>query len=69
MYVSNAALRIRSTLKARQMVLLVALNDLGNLHQAAQETNMSPPAASKMLKDIEDMLGVQLFERLPRGLR
>lgn len=69
MYVSDAARRIRTTLKARQMVLLVALHDLGNLHQAAQETNMSPPAASKMLKDIEEMFGVQLFERLPRGLR
>lgn len=69
MHVSNAALRIKSTLKARQMFLLVALHDLGNLHQAAEETNMSPPAASKMLKDMEDMLGAQLFERLPRGLR
>lgn len=69
MYVSDATRRIRTTLKARQMVLLVALNDLGNLHQAAQETNMSAPAASKMLKDMEEMFGVQLFERLPRGLR
>ena len=69
MYASNATLRVRSTLKARQMFLLVALYDLGNLHQAAEETNMSPPAASKMLKDIEVMFGAQLFERLPRGLR
>ena len=69
MYVSNAARRIRTTLKARQMVLLVALNDSGNLHRAAQETNMSAPAASKMLKDMEEMFGVQLFERLSRGLR
>ncbi len=69
MYVSNAARRISTTLKARQMVLLVALNDFGNLHQAAQETNMSAPAASKMLKDIEGMFGVALFERLPRGIR
>jgi len=31
--------------------------------------NMSQPAASKLLKDLEDMLGVTLFERLPRGMR
>jgi DNA-binding transcriptional LysR family regulator len=30
---------------------------------------MSQPAASKLLKDLEDMLGVTLFERQPRGMR
>ena len=30
---------------------------------------MSQPAASKLLKDLEDMLGVSLFERQPRGMR
>lgn len=69
MYENNAARRVRTTLKARQMVLLVALNDAGNIHQAARETNMSPPAASKMLKDMEELFGVPLFERLPRGVR
>ena len=65
---NHTELRVRSTLKARQMFLLVALYDLGTLHRAAEATNMSPPAASKMLKDIESMLGVALFKRLPRGL-
>ena len=69
MHQDTFARRVRTTLKARQMFLLVALSDLGTLHLAAEETNMSPPAASKMLKDIEEMFGVPLFERLPRGLR
>ena len=30
---------------------------------------MSQPAASKLLKDLEDMLEVPLFERQPRGMR
>eukprot|EP01030_Chromulinospumella_sphaerica_P026977 gene26977-27205_t len=30
---------------------------------------MTQPAASKLLKDLEDVLGVSLFERLPRGMR
>ena len=30
---------------------------------------MSQPAASKLLKDLEDVLGISLFERLPRGMR
>ena len=35
----------------------------------AEALNMSQPAASKLLKDLEDMLGVSLFERQPRGMR
>jgi DNA-binding transcriptional LysR family regulator len=31
--------------------------------------NMTQPAASKLLKDLEDVLEVSLFERLPRGMR
>jgi DNA-binding transcriptional LysR family regulator len=30
---------------------------------------MTQPAASKLLKDLEDMLEVKLFDRLPRGVR
>jgi DNA-binding transcriptional LysR family regulator len=29
---------------------------------------MTQPAASKQIKDLEEMLGVKLFERLPRGM-
>jgi DNA-binding transcriptional LysR family regulator len=60
---------IRARLKTRQLLLLVAMEEEGNIHRAAQVLNMTQPAASKLLKDLEDMLGVQLFERLPRGMR
>ena len=30
---------------------------------------MTQPAISKILRDLEDELGVELFERLPRGVR
>ena len=60
---------VRSRLKTRQLSLLVALGDEGNLHRAAQVLNMTQPAASKLLKDLEDVLEVPLFERLPRGMR
>ncbi|SDI79509.1 LysR family transcriptional regulator [Propionivibrio dicarboxylicus] len=62
------AARARSRLKTRQMNLLIALDEVRNIHQAAIETDMSQPAASKMLKDIEAIFGVPLFERLPRGV-
>lgn len=60
---------IRARLKTRQLLLLVALAEEGNIHRAAQVLSMSQPAASKLLKDLEDVLDVVLFERLPRGMR
>lgn len=59
----------RPQFKIRQMELLMALDETRNLHQAAQATNMSQPAASKMLKDMEESFGVSFFERLPRGMQ
>ncbi|HET6829205.1 MAG TPA: LysR family transcriptional regulator [Ramlibacter sp.] len=60
---------IRARLKTRQLLLLVALEEEGNIHRAAEVLNMTQPAASKLLKDLEDVLGVALFDRLPRGMR
>lgn len=60
---------IRARLKTRQLLLLVAMEEEGNINRAAQVLNMTQPAASKLLKDLEDMLGVLLFDRLPRGMR
>ena len=60
---------IQGRLKSRQLLLLVALADEGNIHRAAQVLRTTQPAASKLLKDLEQMLGVALFERLPRGMK
>jgi DNA-binding transcriptional LysR family regulator len=60
---------LRARLKTRQLMLLIAIGDEGNIHRAAEMLNMSQPAASKLLKDLEDVLGLSLFERLPRGMR
>lgn len=53
----------------RQLLLISALEEAGNIHAAARLLNMTQPAASKLLKELEDMLEVPLFERLPRGMR
>jgi DNA-binding transcriptional LysR family regulator len=60
---------IRSRLKTRQLLLLVALAEHGNIHKASLSLSMTQPAASKLLKDLEDALDVSLFDRLPRGMR
>jgi DNA-binding transcriptional LysR family regulator len=56
-------------LKTRQLLLLVALSEEGNIHRAAEALNMTQPAASKLLRELEEMLDAPLFERLPRGMR
>ncbi|KAF1686168.1 LysR family transcriptional regulator [Pseudoxanthomonas broegbernensis] len=60
---------VRARLKTRQLMLLIAIDEEGNIHRAAETLAMSQPAASKLLKDLEEMMGVPLFERLPRGMR
>ena len=55
-------------LKLRHFQLFLALDEQRNLHRAATQLNMSQPAASKLLSDLEANLGIRLFDRHPRGL-
>jgi DNA-binding transcriptional LysR family regulator len=66
--IPEAAL-IHSRLRLRQLRLMLALEELGSLRRAADEIGMTQPAATKMLHEAEGLLGVELFERLPRGMR
>lgn len=59
---------VRSHLKTRHLVLLVELGRHGSIMHAAQAANLTQPAASKLLGELEHALGVTLFERLPRGV-
>jgi DNA-binding transcriptional LysR family regulator len=59
---------LRARLKTRQLLLLIALDEQRNIHRAAETLHMTQPAASKQIKDLEEMLDVKLFERLPRGM-
>lgn len=56
-------------LKARQLRLLVALDDFGNLKQVADFSHVTVPAVSKALAELEKGLGLELFTRTPQGLR
>jgi DNA-binding transcriptional LysR family regulator len=60
---------VRTRLKTRQLLLVVALAEEGNIHRAAAALNMTQPAASKLLRELEEMLDAVLFERMPRGMR
>lgn len=54
--------------KYRHLVLLETLARTKNMHLAAEQMNLSQPAISKMLKEIESILGFTIFERLPRSM-
>ena len=60
---------IRTRLKLRHLQLLAALDEQRNLARAAAALSVTQPAASKLLAEIESMLGTILFERLPRGMQ
>ena len=60
---------IHSRLRLRQLRLMLTLKEFGSLRRAADEIGMTQPAATKMLHEAESLLGVELFERLPRGMR
>ena len=61
-------LRLPPRLKTRQLTLLMHLDDRRSILGAAQAANMTQPAASKLLAELEDTLGVALFVRHARGV-
>lgn len=56
-------------LRFRHVNLLAAIGRTRNLRLAAEQLHISQPAATKILSDVETMLGSRLFERLPRDMR
>ncbi len=59
---------VRSHLKTRHLALLVELDRQGSVAQAAVALKLSQPGASKLLTELEQKLGVQLFERSQNGV-
>lgn len=55
-------------LKIRHLVLVTAIADEGTLVRAAESLHITQPVVTRGLREVEDLLGVPLFERLPRGV-
>lgn len=55
-------------LKTRHLQLLVHLDERRSILHAADAAGMTQPAASRMLIEIESLLGVELFVRHARGV-
>ena len=59
----------QSRLKLAHLRLIATIDDKQSVSAAAQSLNLSQPAASRMIADLEVLLGTKLFQRLSRGVR
>lgn len=55
-------------LKLRHLVLVVAIADHGSVLRAAGHLHLAQPAVTRSLREVEAVLGVDLFTRGPRGV-
>jgi DNA-binding transcriptional LysR family regulator len=55
-------------MELRQLRHFVAVVDTGNLSRAAERVAISQPALTRSIKQLEQILGVELLERKPRGV-
>lgn len=55
-------------IKLRQLALLLAVQDSGQMSRAAAIMNMTQPAASRMMADLEAIISARLTQRHPRGV-
>lgn len=59
---------VRSHLKMRHLILLVELGRHASIANAAAASRLTQPSASRLISDLEHVLGIQLFERMARGV-
>lgn len=55
-------------LKLRHLVLLVAIAEHGGVVKAAEHLHVTQPVVTRGIRELEAILGVDLFERGPRGM-
>lgn len=55
-------------LKFRHLNLVVAVAEHGSVVRAAEALHLTQPAATRTLRELEELLGARLFDRGPRGM-
>ncbi|MBY5830915.1 LysR family transcriptional regulator [Rhizobium ruizarguesonis] len=59
---------LRAGLKLNHLRMIVAIEDSGQISAAAEVLNISQPAASRMLSEMESITKTSLYERVARGV-
>ena len=60
--------RMRRRLRLRDLDILMAVVDAGSMSKAATRFNMSQPAVTKVIADLEQTVGARLVNRSRRGV-
>src|SRR5246127_2730790 len=60
--------RVKRRLRLRDLDILMAVIETGSMGKAARRLNISQPAVSKAVVELEDALGVKLVDRSRRGV-
>src|SRR5262245_62543682 len=60
--------RVKRRLKLRDLDILMAVVQSGSMGNAARSLNMSQPAVSKAVADLERTTGVRLLDRTRQGV-
>ncbi|MDQ0456142.1 LysR family transcriptional regulator [Rhizobium paknamense] len=55
-------------LQTKHFSLIKAISDMGQISLAAASLSMTQPAASRMLAEIERIVGLPVFQRTPKGM-
>lgn len=66
---ANPTQALLSRLKLRHLRVVLALSEQGSAAKVASQFHISPAAVSKTLAEIEDIVGMELFERGRRGMQ
>lgn len=67
--VKSMAMDWTHRLRLRNLQMLLSLAQTGNMSHSAEALHTTQPGLSKWLKELEDDIGMPLFERHARGLR
>lgn len=59
---------LNGRLKLRHLVLVAAIAEHGSVLRAADHLHLAQPAVTRGLREVEQILGVELFTRGPRGV-
>jgi len=65
----DSTLPLLNRLRMRQVALLLAIDENHTLRAAADYLGMTQPAGTKMLRELEDTLGLTLFDRVGNSLQ